>query len=84
MSANWLCTYLTYGCVDPLASNYLSYSGVVSIDTMCQYGGCNDTDAKNFDSAVRGSMIRAEGYAAGRGVPQYSKHDQFPCAGDVQ
>ena len=55
MSANWLCTYLTYGCVDPLATNYVSYSGVVSIGSMCQYGGCNDTDAKNYDSAVSGS-----------------------------
>ena len=44
--------YDVYGCSDTSADNYLSY--VTSArNGMCQFGGCNDTLATNFDSKVR-------------------------------
>ena len=50
VSAPWLCTVQTYGCTDPSADNYMSYA--VSTPHMCEYGGCNDTDAVNFDMSA--------------------------------
>ena len=58
MTNNAICTYPYYGCADPLATNYLSIASLVSVPTMCQYAGCNDTDAKNYDSTVRTSRLR--------------------------
>ena len=45
-----------YGCSDINADNYLSY---VTQPTpgMCQYGGCNDTDATNFNNNVSDSLF---------------------------
>ena len=45
MHAPWTCIYAVYGCVDPAADNYASYA--TSLSYMCEYGGCNDTDAIN-------------------------------------
>ena len=55
-SAPWTCTYDVYGCSDINADNYLSY---VTQPTpgMCQYGGCNDTDATNFNNNVSDSLF---------------------------
>ena len=36
------------GCLDPAADNYASYA-VQGVSTMCEYGGCNDTEASNFN-----------------------------------
>eukprot|EP00966_Prymnesium_polylepis_P133996 3097426-Prymnesium_polylepis.1 len=57
VAADWLCSYVTYGCLDPAATNYLSYVEV-SLTSMCQYSGCNDTEAKNYDSTVRLAIRR--------------------------
>ena len=54
------CTYNVYGCTDPLAANYQSVVPTAAGNQwavnseMCQYAGCNDTDARNFDSQVSG------------------------------
>ena len=45
--AAWTCTYKVFGCSDQAADNYLSYV-TDPLSSMCQYGGCNDTDANNF------------------------------------
>ena len=54
------CTYNVYGCTDPAAANYQSVvptaagnQWAVNSD-MCQYAGCNDTDAMNWNSQVSG------------------------------
>ena len=54
------CTYNVYGCTDKLAANYQSFvptatgnQWAVNSD-MCQYAGCNDTEAMNWDSQVSG------------------------------
>ena len=52
ISAPWLCTYELNGCGQPDADNYLSYV-TVSVLSTCQYGGCNDAEAKNFDLKVK-------------------------------
>ena len=52
ISAPWLCTYEVNGCGQPDADNYLSYV-TVSVLSFCQYGGCNDAEAKNFDPKVK-------------------------------
>ena len=52
VGAVWTCNYAVYGCLDPIATNFRSYV-TVSLPGVCQYAGCNDTDAKNFDSTVR-------------------------------
>ena len=36
------------GCLDPAADNYASYA-MQGVSTMCEYGGCNDTEASNFN-----------------------------------
>ena len=51
------CEYTVIGCDDSLADNYHSGVTEVKLDAsganmMCQYAGCNDTDAWNFDSKV--------------------------------
>ena len=54
------CTYNVYGCTDSLAANYQSVVPTAAGNQwavnseMCQYAGCNDTDARNFDSQVSG------------------------------
>ena len=48
-NAPYSCKYDYFGCTDPIAENYLSWN-TISWPAMCQYAGCNDTDAKNFDS----------------------------------
>ena len=56
MSAPWLCKFDIYGCDDPAADNYRSVYFTLYNDRfhaapkMCQYGGCNDTLAMNYDS----------------------------------
>ena len=52
IAAPWKCTYPYYGCTDPAADNYADYVTIL-VPSMCQYGGCNDTDAKNYNSVVR-------------------------------
>lgn len=51
MQAPWTCIYAVYGCADPAADNYASYVKLGgrfrSLSYMCEYGGCNDTDAIN-------------------------------------
>ena len=76
----WMCKYTTYGCPDKTADNYASYvSGEYALSYMCQFGGCNDTDASNFDSkatyndgtcvyALMGCTVRF--YALRVGAPQ--------------
>ena len=54
-----MCTFTLYGCSDPTASNYLSaITTAGSMTSMCQYAGCNDTDATNYDTKV-GAMPNA-------------------------
>ena len=48
VAAPWLCTYLAYGCGDPLADNFDPDVDVLAA-SMCMFAGCNDTDATNFD-----------------------------------
>lgn len=44
------------GCGDPRAANYMptlaSEPGFASVSAMCQFPGCNDTEATNYDSTV--------------------------------
>ena len=54
------CTYNVYGCSDPTATNYQAVvptaagnQWAVNSD-MCQYAGCNDTEAMNWNSQVSG------------------------------
>ena len=57
------CTYNVYGCTDSLAANYQSVVPTADGNQwavnseMCQYAGCNDTDARNFDSQVSGPHV---------------------------
>ena len=44
VAAPWLCTYLAYGCGDPLADNFDPDVDVLAA-SMCMFAGCNDTDA---------------------------------------
>ena len=75
ISAPWLCTYAVTGCGQPDADNYLSYV-TVSVLSTCQYGGCNDAEAKNFDPKVKlHPPLRPPALAS----PRVTK-----CAGDVQ
>jgi hypothetical protein len=45
--APWTCTHKVFGCTDPSMDNYVSFA-TDSLTSMCQLGGCNDTDANNF------------------------------------
>ena len=75
ISAPWLCTYAVTGCGQPDADNYLSHV-TVSVLSTCQYGGCNDAEAKNFDPKVKlHPLLRPPALAS----PRVTK-----CAGDVQ
>ena len=47
--APYVCEYDYFGCTDPSADNFISWA-TISWPSMCQFGGCNDTDAKNYDS----------------------------------
>ena len=50
VGAPWLCKYEIYGCSDPKADNYASWvTGSYAKKYICQYGGCNDTLAENFN-----------------------------------
>ena len=55
------CTYNVYGCSDPTATNYQSHVPTTAGNKwevnseMCQYAGCNDTEATNWDAKVSGS-----------------------------
>jgi hypothetical protein len=49
--APWTCQYAIYGCTDPAADNYASWVEQ-PLAYLCQFGGCNDTDAANFDSSA--------------------------------
>ena len=53
---NSLCTYEIHGCTDSAADNYVSYA-TVPYAGMCQYAGCNDTEAANFNPTVRPSTF---------------------------
>ena len=48
IEAPWTCSYAYYGCSDPKADNYAS-DAIIPLRHICQYGGCNDTNAINFD-----------------------------------
>merc|ERR1719359_2078109 len=50
--APWVCTYDIYGCTDKTADNYASWvtDPLFSLPYMCQFGGCNDTEAANYDT----------------------------------
>merc|ERR1719506_1420666 len=61
VAAPWVCQYYFYGCADETADNYVSAAAkgyptkpafpyFKSVPSMCQYGGCNDTGASNFDT----------------------------------
>ena len=70
-SAPWLCTYSLYGCQDPAATNYrdpaiYSNDGLIDAPGLCQYAGCNDTDASNYNSEVRANSPVAPHYWTGR------------------
>ena len=43
--------YTVYGCSDQGADNYQPF--VEGVESMCQFGGCNDTAARNYDSKAR-------------------------------
>ena len=56
-AAAWVtCKYGVYGCPEPAAENYrwalVSSPYFVPVASMCQYRGCNDTEAHNFDAKV--------------------------------
>eukprot|EP00965_Chrysotila_dentata_P200707 6180132-Pleurochrysis_carterae.AAC.1 len=51
VNGNWSCVYDVYGCSHTNATNYQSFV-TISVSTMCQFAGCNDTEAINFDSKV--------------------------------
>ena len=55
VAAPWICTFSTPHCTDPAAANYRSSGTILLVDTpsLCQYAGCNDTYATNYDSRVR-------------------------------
>jgi len=54
VSVQATCTYAVLGCSDSMASNYDEYVQTDSMNAqMCQYAGCNDTEAINFDPKVR-------------------------------
>eukprot|EP00966_Prymnesium_polylepis_P067225 1560876-Prymnesium_polylepis.1 len=40
------CTQALYGCTNPLAANYVS---AANTDTSCEFTGCTDSVAPNFD-----------------------------------
>ena len=58
------CRYHIFGCADSLADNYVSYQGRLAYEdisaesifvhnqSMCQYRGCNDSAAVNFNTKV--------------------------------
>ena len=75
ISAPWLCTYAVTGCGQPDADNYLSHV-TVSVLSTCQYGGCNDAEAKNFDPKVK---LHPPQRLPALASPRVTK-----CAGDVQ
>ena len=52
ISAPWICKYALTGCTNPLADNYASFAGVTSSNGMCAFGGCNDTEAQNYNPTV--------------------------------
>ena len=56
IEAPWLCQFAAYGCSDPAADNFRSWH-TVSWPSLCQYAGCNDTDASNYDSVVRDAAL---------------------------
>eukprot|EP00965_Chrysotila_dentata_P005199 170472-Pleurochrysis_carterae.AAC.2 len=53
-AAPWTCEYPAYGCTDPAADNFVvTLNGtLISAPSMCQFGGCNDSDATNFNAQV--------------------------------
>ena len=55
VAAPWTCTFPAPHCTDPAAANYRSAGTILLVDTpsLCQYAGCNDTMATNYDSRVR-------------------------------
>ena len=52
IAAPWTCTYAIYGCANPAADKYASYV-TESKNSMCEYGGCNDTSATNFAQTAK-------------------------------
>ena len=56
VSAPWLCQFAYYFCNDSSADNYrpdiaaATNIEMYSVLTMCQYGGCNDTDGRAVGS----------------------------------
>ena len=45
------CVYTVYGCTDPTANNYINYPNTTTIisDNSCEYNGCTDITACNYD-----------------------------------
>ena len=73
---NSLCTYEIHGCTDSAADNYVSYA-TVPYAGMCQYAGCNDTEAANFNPTVRPSTVPSATVAA-RAMPHAHDAAQVP------
>ena len=71
IEAPWLCQFASYGCTDPTADNYRSWY-TISWPSMCQFAGCNDTDASNYDSVVRN--MRPPAKRLGSATPPLHKH----------
>ena len=73
---NSLCTYEIHGCTDSAADNYVSYA-TVPYAGMCQYAGCNDTEAANFNPTVRPYTLPSATVAA-RAMPHARDAAQVP------
>ena len=53
VAARWTCTFAVYGCTDSLADTYNPLVATAnSLRYLCQYGGCNDTEAINFNGTA--------------------------------
>ena len=50
------CIFDLIGCKLPSASNYLP-NAMTADNSLCQYAGCNDIEAYNYDSLVRAAPI---------------------------
>ena len=82
VAAPWLCTYLAYGCGDPLADNFDPDVDVLAA-SMCMFAGCNDTDATNFDGRATfndGSCRYERQGCTDPASPSYSPAFTVSCA----
>tara|TARA_Y100001938_G_scaffold80472_1_gene111055 strand:+ start:9650 stop:12070 length:2421 start_codon:yes stop_codon:yes gene_type:complete len=71
------CEYTVYGCADPLADNYygsVSSNTALEDDDSCEYNGCTDVLACNYDESANtndGSCV----YPAGCSDNSYVEYD---------